>query len=148
VRSEPALRSFDVALVVAGQLANLLAVLGVAALLLARRGRVGRVERQVGALGLGVLSLLAMSRLSGTLATDYNQQRAFVQALVVLAPALGYVLQRLSGARSRPPRTALAVICLLAGVLFCSTLELPSVILGAVDPSGTRMPARISSGSM
>jgi hypothetical protein len=96
----------------ATQLVNLLAVLAVLVLLLAR-GIAPRV-RSIGLLGVSTLGALAFLRLSGTAANAYNQERAFVQATVVLAIAVALSLQWLAG---RDRRVGVAVAVLAVGGL-------------------------------
>ncbi|MGB9112912.1 MAG: hypothetical protein WCF24_09330, partial [Acidimicrobiales bacterium] len=67
------------------QLINALGVVGCAVLALRRRA--GMLPRAVGFLGLAALAVLAASRLSGTLAADYNSSRLFLQCLFVVAVA-------------------------------------------------------------
>ena len=60
------------------QLVNLLGALGGIALALRRRS--SPIARLVGALAVGALAVLAVARLSGTVATSYNLERLSVQA--------------------------------------------------------------------
>src|SRR5262249_16951469 len=76
------------------QLVNLVAAVGALCLVLRKKSSV--LARQVGLLGLGTLALLAVLRLSGTAAAAYNPERAFVQALVVLAGGLGWAFNSLA----------------------------------------------------
>jgi len=62
---------------------NALAVLS--SLLFALRRRGGRLLRIMGTMGLASLFVLTASRLSGTLAADYNSSRLFLQCLFILA---------------------------------------------------------------
>jgi hypothetical protein len=98
--------------VLATQAVNLLAVLASLVLLLGP-GIAPRL-RTIGLLGVSTLGALAFLRLSGTAANAYNQERAFVQATVVLAIAVGLALQWLSG---RHRRLDLAVAVLAVGAL-------------------------------
>jgi uncharacterized membrane protein len=65
------------------QLINALAVVG--ALVFALRRRERPLLRMIAAVGIASLLVLASSRLSGTLAADYNSSRLFLQCLFVLA---------------------------------------------------------------
>ncbi len=76
------------------QLVNLLGALGGLALALRRRS--SPTERLVGALAVGVLALLAVARLSGTVATFYNLERLSVQALALTGVGLAFLLDRTS----------------------------------------------------
>ena len=62
---------------------NALAVLS--SLLFALRRKGGRLLRIMGTMGLASLFVLTASRLSGTLAADYNSSRLFLQCLFILA---------------------------------------------------------------
>ncbi len=116
--------------VLAEQLANLLAAAGALGMVVLSRRRVSPLQRVVGALGCGTLAVLALSRLSGTFASDYNQERSFVQALVLLAPALGWTLQALSRDRVRPRRLIVGGFCALAAISFSATLGLSQLVVG------------------
>lgn len=65
------------------QTIDALAVIG--ALVFAFRRRGDPVTRMIGAIGLASFFVLAASRLSGTLASDYNSSRLFLQCLFVLS---------------------------------------------------------------
>jgi uncharacterized membrane protein len=65
------------------QLINALAVLSALVFALWRRG--DSLSRMIGTLGVASLFVLAASRLSGTLAADYNSSRLFLQCLFILA---------------------------------------------------------------
>ena len=64
-----------------------------ASLVLAFRRRSGPVSRAVGFLGIAALGVLAASRLSGTLAADYNSSRLFLQCLFILAIAQAALIE-------------------------------------------------------
>ena len=68
-------------------LMDLLAVVACVVLLLRFRER--REVRLMALFGLATLGLLAVIRVSGTLASSYNQERAFLQAMIPLAPGIG-----------------------------------------------------------
>jgi uncharacterized membrane protein len=95
------------------QLVNLVAALAALCLVLSKKSSV--LARQVGLLGLGTLVLLAALRFSSTAAAAYNPERAFVQALVVLAVGLGWSFQTLAPAGRR--RRLIALVASSAAVL-------------------------------
>jgi hypothetical protein len=70
-------------LLIIEQLANVLA--GVGALLMVLRRKASLLTRQIGLAALAATVLLTVIRFSGTLAAAYGQERAQLQALVVLA---------------------------------------------------------------
>ena len=73
------------------QLTNLLAAIGVLMIILRRDATV--VARQVGVIGLAALALLALSRVSGTVAQAYSPERAYLQTMIVLAITLCWPMQ-------------------------------------------------------
>ncbi len=95
------------------QIVNLVAA--VAALCLVLRKKSSILTRQIGLLGLGTLVLLAALRFSGTAAAAYNPERAFLQALVVLAGGLGWAFQTL--ARRGGYRRLAALVAAVAVVI-------------------------------
>ncbi len=117
----------------AAQLAEFLGALG--AIILALRKKTPVMVRQLALIASGTLIGLAAIRVSGTIASLYNQQRAFIQAFAVLGVTMGWVLAGLSGwlDRKRPGRWSLAVtataIAALA-VLFAEMSGLTGVLLG------------------
>jgi uncharacterized membrane protein len=92
----------------ASQSLNLVAVLAALALLLAPR--VAPRMRAIGMLAAATFLALGLLRLSGTAANAYNQERAFVQSMVLLAIGVAFALQWFAG---RLPR-----IGRLVGVAF------------------------------
>ena len=52
---------------------------------MALRRKAPLIARQIGLLGLAGMVILILTRLSGTVAQEYNPQRAFLQLLIVLA---------------------------------------------------------------
>jgi uncharacterized membrane protein len=128
VRLRSAVTALTTSAALASQLGNLLAVLGVIVLLARRRST--PFERRMGVLGGATLLLLAVSRFSGTIAGDYNQERALVQALIVLAPALAWFVQRICGG-ARPTAPLLTATSVVVALLFASSLGLGSLLLAA-----------------
>jgi uncharacterized membrane protein len=110
---------------------QLMYVLGaIGALLMVLRRKAPVVGRQVGLLALATLFFLAVIRLSGTLAAAYNQERALLQATAILAIAVGWSLQELSGRREGRQAGILAVAAACLTVMFISTSGLIGVVLG------------------
>ena len=79
------------------QLEYLLGTVG--ALMHGRAAPAPVLARQVGLFALATVFLLGLIRLSGTLAAAYNQERAVLQSMAVLAVALFWLLQRLADRR-------------------------------------------------
>ncbi|WP_157431602.1 hypothetical protein [Actinomadura hibisca] len=127
----------DLAVLVVAQLGNLLALL--AAALMAFQRRSPGLTRQVGLLALPALGALVLFRLSGTLASSYNQGRAQIQALTLVSVALFWMLHRIAPrVRRRTPGVPLGRLNLLvwgalaAAVLtvFVKTSGLSATVLG------------------
>jgi hypothetical protein len=110
------------------QLANLLAAVGAAVMVLRRRGSV--ITRQLGLAALAMTLLLVVVRFSGTLALAYGQERAQLQGMVLLGAALCWALQAVGGLGRK--RRALVRGLATGGlaVVFVNTLYLVGVMLG------------------
>jgi len=113
---------------VGAELAELLAA--IAAIALASRKRTPPVARQLALLGAGTLLALGAIRLSGTIASSYNQQRAFVQAFAVLAITMAWLLQALTTRLRRWPWATTVVAAGALGVLFIQMSGLAGAVLG------------------
>lgn len=129
----------DLAVLVLAQLGNLLAL--AAAALMAFQRRSPGLTRQVGLLALPALGALVLFRLSGTLATLYNQGRAQIQALTLVSVALFWMLHQIAPRLHRPlPRLSwrrldLLVWSAVAGAvltIFFRTSDLATFTLGGV----------------
>ena len=92
--SRSARQALDVAATVIQQLVNVLAAAG--ALTLALRRRSSPTARMLGALGAGALAILAVARISGTIAASYNLERLDVQMLAVTGIGLAFLADRLA----------------------------------------------------
>ncbi|MEO3784330.1 hypothetical protein ABGB12_13425 [Actinocorallia sp. B10E7] len=85
------------------QFGNLLGLLG-ALILVSKRNSPGAI-RVIGLLSVPALTLLALFRLSGTFAASYNQGRAQLQAMILLAVPMFWLLHRLPGRLERFARS-------------------------------------------
>jgi uncharacterized membrane protein len=110
------------------QLMNLIAAIGALALVLSRKSSL--LHRQIGLLGLATLVILAVIRFSGTAATAYNPERAFLQALPVLGIGMCWALQWLAGTAGRRQIAVLAVTAAALLVLFANTTSLAGAVFG------------------
>jgi hypothetical protein len=119
--------------VVAQQLIYLLAAAG--ALILVLRRTVPVIARQIGLLTLAALFFLVTARLSGTLATFYNAERALLQTMVFLDIALCWCLQEFAS-RWRV-RQAGALVLASAVALLVVIFINSSGLVGAVLGGGT-----------
>jgi uncharacterized membrane protein len=111
-------------------IAEVLAALGAIALWL-RRGVDDR-SRGIALLGVSTLLALVVIRLSGTVATDYGQGRAFLQSMVPLSICLAWALQWFFARKrwTRATRVAVAAFPLALIVLLLTTSGLSSALLG------------------
>jgi uncharacterized membrane protein/transposase-like protein len=118
------------------QLANLLGAIGALLMVLRRRSSV--TAWQVGLLAFAAVLMLAVMKLSATVADFYNWERALLQAQVVLAIALCWPLQFLDDRwalrlRGRPRRhrdgVLAAAVASFTVILIC-TSGLANVALG------------------
>jgi uncharacterized membrane protein len=125
--------------VLAEELAELVGA--VAAIVLALRKKTPLIGRQLALLGAGTLVMLVVIRLSGTVAAEYNPQRALIQAFAVLGITMAWTLQALTGwlrRSSRWSRGSIAVTVaatLGLGVIFAQM----SGLAGAAFGGGTAM---------
>ncbi len=117
------------------QLINALAVVGALVFALRRRG--DSLSRMIGAVGVASLFVLAASRLSGTLAADYNSSRLFLQCLFILAlleaALLEMVVTRLNS-RSWVGLTVFGGFSLLLLVAFVGNSGLDAPVTGGNPP--------------
>jgi glycosyltransferase involved in cell wall biosynthesis len=127
VKSHPAVDAFDAEQVLVSQLSILLAAIG--ALLLWLRRDAGATGRALALLGVSTLAMLVFIRFSGTAANDYNQNRAFLQAMVPLCVCLGWMLERASRHR-RLGRFVAGGFAIALGLLFLNTSGLRGTVAG------------------
>jgi uncharacterized membrane protein len=91
VKLEPVRSGLNLISLLVEQLANLLA--GVGALILVLRRKQPTIASQIGYLGIAGMVILILTRVSGTVAQEYNPQRAFLQLLVVLGIIIPWIFQ-------------------------------------------------------
>jgi uncharacterized membrane protein len=130
VASGPLVRALDDEQAAVGLISEALAALGALALWV-RWGQDYRAT-EIALLGVSTVLALIVIRLSGTVATDYGQGRAFLQAMVPLSICLAWALQWCSaGKRStRPARAAVAAFPLALIVVLFTSSGLSGVVLG------------------
>jgi uncharacterized membrane protein len=128
VTSQAGTSALNLASLLVQQLLNLLA--GVGALLLALQRKQPVMVRQIGLLGLAGMVILILTRLSGTIAQEYNPQRAFLQMLIILAVGICWMFQRI-GRRWKMARPIILVVGVLSfGLFFAGTSGLGGVAFG------------------
>ena len=119
------------------QLANLLGAIGALMMVIWRRTPV--IARLVGVFSLATLLILSVIRVSGTLAQEYNPERAFLQATVVVAITLCWSLRAFAGYLNRPRARRmrnrlqlfiLASVAFSLAVLFAANSGLAGTVLG------------------
>ena len=128
VRLKPVYNAFGEAEIIAQQVIYLLAAVG--ALCLVLRRKVPLVGRLLGLLTLGTLIFLVTIRLSGTLATFYNSERALLQAMVFLDIPLFWCLQAFAVKRKIRQAAALTAGAALIAVIFTASNGLTGAVLG------------------
>jgi glycosyltransferase involved in cell wall biosynthesis len=127
VKSRATVDGLDAAQILVSQLSILLAAIG--ALLLWLRRDAGAAARALALLGVSTLAMLVLIRFSGTAANDYNQNRAFLQAMVPLSVCLAWVLEQFSRQRRFGPYIAGAFTVAL-GLLFLNSSGLRGTFAG------------------
>jgi uncharacterized membrane protein len=122
----------SVLLVLISQLVNVLCAIG--ALLMALRRKASITSRKLGVTALGAVGLLLVLRFSGTLAVEYGQERAQLQALALLSVSLFWTFQRLAGQGRRWRRRLITVIAV--GIVALVSVN-TTYLIGAVVRGGT-----------
>lgn len=116
-------------LVLVTELVNVVCAIGALLMMLQRRASV--TARRVGVIALGAVFLLLVLRFSGTLAIEYGQERAQLQALVLLSISLCWPLQALAGRLNRWWRHALFVMAAACvAVVSVNTTYLVGAVVG------------------
>ena len=120
---------FDDAQLVIQQLLNGLGALGAVVLVLRRRR--DPILGAIGYAGLGAIILLAASRLSGTLSTDYNSSRLWLQCYFLLAIAavalIDLVARRVPASKLRRAAPGAFGVLLALAFIYNSGLAVPLV---------------------
>jgi uncharacterized membrane protein len=110
------------------QLSNLLAGIGSLILVLRRKQRV--LASQIGFFGLAGMVILILTRLSGTVAQEYNPERAFLQLLTVLGIIIAWFFQWL-GKKYKWTRPLILGSCSAAlGLYLVGTTGFSGALLG------------------
>jgi hypothetical protein len=128
-RAPAARDALDQAGLVVQQALNVIAVMAILALALRRRTPARlRVLALAGASTLGVLAFM---RLSGTAASAYNQERAYLQAMIPLAVGVAWALQLGARRLRRFAPAGVAVIVAAATLLLANSSGLTAATLGS-----------------
>jgi uncharacterized membrane protein len=128
VRSEFGYGTVQLVSLLVQQSLYVLAAVGSLMMVLGRK--VTLLARQIGILGLAALIFLLFIRVSGTLAVVYNQDRALLQAMAILAIPICWCLQSLVGQRKRWGYGLLMLATASLACLFISSSGLLNVALG------------------
>ena len=115
------------------QLTNLLAGVGTIILVLRRKQRV--LASQIGFVGLAGMVMLILTRLSGTIAQEYNPQRAFLQLLTVLGIVIAWFFQWLGGKYKWTRPLILATCSSALGIYLFGTTGFNAAVLGGTTQS-------------
>jgi uncharacterized membrane protein len=110
------------------QILNLVGAIG--ALVLVFRRKAPRAARIVGFLSLGSTMFLILIRLSGTIATFYNAERALMQSLGVFAVTFCWVLERVTHRWVNMRNALLWIIALFLGGFIVNASGLIGAVLG------------------
>jgi uncharacterized membrane protein len=133
VNAPRASSALDTLSLVIQQLLNVLA--GICALVLALQRRAPVIVRHIGVLGLAGMVILVLTRLSGTIAQEYNPERAFLQMTIVLAIGICWSCQRI-GERWKVTRPALlAVGAATFAAFFISSSGMSGALFGGGTPA-------------
>lgn len=115
------------------QLTNLLAGIGSLILVLRRKQRA--IVSQIGFFGLAGMVILILTRLSGTIAQEYNPERAFLQLLTVLGIIIAWFFQWL-GWKYKWTRPLILASCSAAlGLYLIGTTGFNNAVLGGATQS-------------
>ena len=110
---------------------GLLLCLSIGALVMMLRRRCSAAVFEIGCLAFGGLAFLVFIRFSGTAAAQYNQSRALLQSLVILAVPAAWLLERLL-ARLRPRLRLLAgsALVLVMMAMFVQQTGMLDLLIG------------------
>ena len=133
VTSQDGASALNLASLLIEQLLNLLA--GVCALILVLRRKAPVILRQIGLLGLAGMVILILTRLSGTIAQEYNPERAFLQMMLVLAVGICWLFQRMTERWKRARPVILAVGAVSFGLFLAASSGLSGVAFGGGTPA-------------
>ena len=103
---------------------------GLGALLLTVRRRMSPVARSAGVLAMGSLVVLLVIRFSGTAAAAYNQPRALLQSLIVLAPAAAWFAERVIGRLGRLRSPGWLALLGMLGLVFAFQTGVSTLAVG------------------
>jgi uncharacterized membrane protein len=110
------------------QLVNVLAA--IAAAVMALRRKAPLIARQIGLLGLAGMVILVLVRVSGTVAEEYNPQRAFLQLLIVLAVGICWLFQLIGSRWARTRSLILALGAATLGLYMLGTTGVGGIFVG------------------
>jgi hypothetical protein len=119
---------FSALSIIVGELMLVAAVLG--AVLLALRRSSSPSAHATGVLALGTLAVLVVIRFSGTAAAAYNQQRALLQALIVLTPAAAWLASRVTQRMGRLGLPATTALAAAVALVFAYQSGVSAVLVG------------------
>ena len=110
------------------QVLNLIGAIG--AMVLVFRKRSNFITRAIGFLSLGATIFLVFVKVSGTLATFYNSERALLQALGVFSITFCWILQGIDRPRKLGTNSVLILTTAALAVFIINTSSLLGAVLG------------------
>jgi uncharacterized membrane protein len=103
---------------------------GIASIVMALRRRASMPVRSIGLLGVGAVVFLVLIRFSGTLAQLYNQERALMQAMMIVGLSACWSLQQLSFNRVARELVVKVLVAGSVALLLVSSSSILGVALG------------------
>jgi uncharacterized membrane protein len=128
VKLKPVASGLNLVSLLVQQLANLLA--GIGALILVLRRKQRTIASQIGYLGIAGMVILILTRLSGTVAQEYNPQRAFLQLLVVLGIIIAWIFQWIGAKYKWTRPVILTSVSAALGLFLVGSTGLSGAVLG------------------
>ena len=110
------------------ELMLLLCAFGTIVMILARRS--SAQAARIGVLAAGTLAFLVFIRFSGTAAAEYNQTRALLESLIILALPAAWLAERLWALTRRFHAAVWVVIALAASLMFANQTGVTALALG------------------
>jgi len=128
VRLAPVANALSVLVTAFGELMLLVAGIGGLIMVLGRHRH--DTARMVGILALGTVPLLVAVRFSGTLAESYNEDRALLQSLLLLALPAAWLAERIVRRLGRYGPAAGVTAAVTVALLFANQLGVSAMLLG------------------
>lgn len=128
VRVKPLSNAMSAFVTLFNELMLALCVLGPIVMIFSRR--TGQFAAQVAVLALGAAGFLVFIRFSGTAAADYNQTRALLESLIILALPAAWLAERLVGRAGRFRGAVWGVMVIAITLMFANQTGVADLALG------------------